>query len=96
MARASKQKIQLNNKSIEYGTRLPFKGQLNPGRIQALSAVEDFQKLHNVRVLLKKMEKDIDRFMNLYEEDDKIEEGKRKRKLFENKIKSAMFAMIQK
>ena len=62
-----------------------------------MSDVEDYQRLHNVRALLKKMDKDIGKFLSLYEADDNIkEEGKRKRKLFENKLKNAIFSMFNK
>ena len=69
MALASKQKIFLNNKNTDYNQRLPFKGQQNPGRYLPLSHVEDHEQLHNIRGLLKKMEKDLTYFLTLYEDD---------------------------
>ena len=47
--------------------------------------------------MLKKLDKDIGRFMSLYEEDDNIkEEGKRKKRMFESKMKNAIFSMFKK
>ena len=72
MALASRQKFINKNKISDYRFRLPFKSQLSAERNLQLYDVKDGEQLDNIKSHLWKMERELFKLLNFYEDDAKV------------------------